>query len=54
MNIAKSLLDYLKSCADLHTLDLSHCSWDHPDAAKVVLSEALVHCKKTTMFESLP
>ena len=45
-NIAKSLLDYLKSCADLHTLDLSHCSWDHPDTAKVVLSEALVHCKK--------
>ena len=45
-NIAKSLLDYLKSCTDLHTLDLSHCSWDHPDTAKVVLSEALVHCKK--------
>ena len=45
-NIAKSLLDYLKSCADLHTLDLSHCSWDHPDTAIGVLSEALVHCKK--------
>ena len=46
VNIAKSLLDYLKSCADLHTLDLSGCTWDHPDTAKVVLSEALVHCKK--------
>ena len=45
-NIAKSLLDYLKSCADLYTIDLSHCSWDHPDTAKVVLSDALVHCKK--------
>ena len=45
-NIAKSLLDYLKSCADLHTLDLSHCSWDYPDSIKRVLSEALVHCKK--------
>ena len=46
VNISKSLLDYLKNCADLHTLDLSSFSWDHPDTAKVVLSEALVHCKK--------
>ena len=46
VNIAKSLIDYLKCCADLYTLDLSHCSWDHPDTAIVVLSEALVHCKK--------
>ena len=45
-NIAKSLLDYLKSCADLHTLDLSFCHWDDPHTAKRVLSEALVHCKK--------